>query len=135
MHILIVYGSTEGYTRDLCQFVSRALTGVGNVVTVCDAASGVAGINLSSFDVIFLAASLHVGRYQPSLVQFARSNQEFLNRTAPAFISVSLSAAGENPEDWEGLEQCLARFLHETRWMPKSVYQAEGAIRFSQYDF
>jgi menaquinone-dependent protoporphyrinogen oxidase len=69
------------------------------------------------------------------LVQFARSNHEFLNTAATAFISVSLSAAGENPDDWEGLEQCLARFLHETRWMPKSVYQAEGAIRYSHYDF
>jgi len=135
MRILIVYGSTEGHTGDLCQFVSLALTGVGDDVTVCDAASGMAGIDLSSFDVIFLAASLHIGRYQPALVQFARSNHEFLNRAETAFISVSLSAAGENPDDWDGLEQCLARFLHETRWMPKSVYQAEGAIRFSHYDF
>jgi menaquinone-dependent protoporphyrinogen oxidase len=135
MRILIVYGSTEGHTRDLCRVLSQALTAAGDDVTVCDAESGMAGVVVSSFDVIFLAASLHVGQYQPALVQFARSNHEFLNGAATAFISVSLSAAGENPDDWEGLEQCLARFLHETRWMPKSVYQAEGAIRYSQYDF
>jgi len=135
MRILIVYGSTEGHTRHLCQFLARALIGAGDDVTVYDAASGMAGLIVSSFDLIFLAASLHVGHYQAGLVQFARSNHEFLNTAATAFISVSLSAAGENPDDWEGLEQCLARFLHETRWMPKSVYQAEGAIRYSHYDF
>jgi menaquinone-dependent protoporphyrinogen oxidase len=135
MRILIVYGSTEGHTRDLSQFVARGLTDVGDEVAVCDAASGIAHLTPGSFDTVFLAASLHVGHYQAALVQFARSNHEFLNRVATAFVSVSLSAAGENPDDWEGLEQCLARFLHETRWMPKSVYQAEGAIRYSQYDF
>lgn len=40
-----------------------------------------------------------------------------------------------NPDDWEGLEQCLARFEHETLWTPKAVHQAAGAIRYSQYDF
>ena len=41
-----------------------------------------------------------------------------LNSGNSGFISVSLSAAGENPDDWEGLEQCLARFEHETLWTP-----------------
>ena len=88
-----------------------------------------------SFDVIFLTASLHVGHYQSGVVQFARENQETLNKGATAFISESLSAAGQNPDDWEGLEQCLARFLNETKWAPKSVHQAAGAIRYSHYDF
>jgi menaquinone-dependent protoporphyrinogen oxidase len=52
-----------------------------------------------------------------------------------AFISVSLSAAGENPDDWEGLETCVARFLHEASWRPKAIHHAAGAIRYSQYDF
>ncbi len=135
MRILIVFGSTEGHTRDLCHFVARCLTDAGDDIAVRDATSECDGLDLHSFDAIVLAASLHVGHYQPALVQFARTNHEILNGAMTAFISVSLSAAGENPEDWEGLEQCLARFLHETMWLPKSVYQAEGAIRYSQYDF
>jgi menaquinone-dependent protoporphyrinogen oxidase len=86
-------------------------------------------------DVAFLAASLHVGRYQTALVEFARAHHETLNAMASDFISVSLSAAGENPDDWEGLEQCVARLFNETRWKPKPIHHAAGAIRYSQYDF
>lgn len=46
-----------------------------------------------------------------------------------------MSAAGENPDDWEGLEQCLARFEHETLWRPRAVHHAAGAILYSQYGF
>jgi len=135
MRILIVYGSTEGHTAELSRFVARCLTDLGDEVTTRDAASESPTFDLQSFDVIFLAASLHVGHYQSAVVQFARENHEALNHAVTAFISVSLSAAGENPDDWEGLEQCLARFLHETMWTPKSVHQAAGAIRYSHYDF
>ena len=133
MRILILYGSTEGHTAELSRFVGRCLADLGDDVTTRDAATHT--FDLQSFDVIFLAASLHVGHYQSAVVQFARENHEALNHAVTAFISVSLSAAGENPDDWEGLEQCLARFLHETMWTPKSVHQAAGAIRYSHYDF
>ncbi len=104
-------------------------------MTLIDAATDAFDGEFSSFDFVLLAASLHVGRYQPALVQFARKYHAALNATSSAFISVSLSAAGENPGDWERLEQCLARFLHETMWDPKAVHHAAGAIRYSQYDF
>ena len=82
-----------------------------------------------------LAASIHLGRYQGAVVNFTRANHEALSARASAFISVSLAAAGENPDDWEGLEECLARFEHETSWTPRAVHHAAGAIRYSQYDF
>jgi len=85
--------------------------------------------------VVFLAASLHVGRYQPTLAAFARRHHERLNAVRSAFISVSLSAAGETPHDWEGVEQCVARFEQETAWTPVAIHHAAGAIRYSQYDF
>lgn len=89
----------------------------------------------SPYDVAILAASLHVGRYQPLLMAYARAHHDLLNRARSAFVSVSLSAAGHNPHDWEGVEQCLARFEHETRWTPSAVHHAGGAIRYSQCDF
>ena len=85
--------------------------------------------------MVFLAASLHVGRYQPTLAAFARRHHERLNAVRSAFISVSLSAAGETPHDWEGVEQCVARFEQETAWTPVAIHHAAGAIRYSQYDF
>lgn len=89
----------------------------------------------AAYDAAILAASLHVGHYQAPLVHYARTHHATLNRMRSAFVSVSLSAAGANPDDWEGVEQCVTRFQHETLWIPKAVHHAAGAIRYSQYDF
>lgn len=135
MHFLIVYGTTEGHTRDVCHFVARCLRETGHTATVEEAGLDPRYPRPEDYDAVLLAASLHVGRYQPQLVRFAQEHHESLNRLPTAFISVSLSAAGVSPEDWEGLRECLGRFNEETHWTPGAVHQAGGAILNSQYDF
>jgi menaquinone-dependent protoporphyrinogen oxidase len=135
MRILILYGSTEGHTRDLSAFVAKVLREDGQEVIVRDSAAKEPPPDPSTYDLIFLASSLHVGRYQAALMEFARTHHETLNAMPSAFISVSLSAAGENPDDWEGLQECVGRFVRETMWTPKAIHHAAGAIRNSQYDF
>jgi menaquinone-dependent protoporphyrinogen oxidase len=51
------------------------------------------------------------------------------------FLSVSLSAAGKDAGDWEGLGVCVERFVRETGWTPARVEHVAGAFRFSEYDF
>lgn len=135
MRILIIYGTTEGHTRELCNFMAARLREAGLPATVEEAGQDPEHPDPSPYDVVILAASLHVGRYQALLIAYARAHHALLNTTRSAFVSVSLSAAGQNPEDWEGIEQCLARFQNETRWTPSAVHHAGGAIRYSQYDF
>src|ERR1051326_6227393 len=95
MRILIVYGSTEGHTRDLSAFVCNVLQEDGQEVIVRDSAAKEPPPDPNTYDVVFLAASLHVGRYQAALMEFARAHHETLNAMPSAFISVSLSAAGD----------------------------------------
>src|SRR3569832_2887432 len=99
MRILIVFGSTEGHTRDLSTFVTNYLREEGHEVIVRDSAPHGGAPDPCTYDVAFLAGSLHVGRYQAALVQYTRGYHESLNAMPSAFISVSLSAAGENPDD------------------------------------
>lgn len=133
MRVLIVYGTTEGHTRQLCEFVAGRLREHDHEPILADATKGPP--DPAGFDAALLAASLHIGRYQAALVHFARRRHEALNAMPSGFISVSLSAAGENPDDWAGLGECLDRFRQETLWAPRAVHQAAGAIRYSQYDF
>jgi menaquinone-dependent protoporphyrinogen oxidase len=133
MRVLIVYGTTEGHTRHLADFAAECLRHDGNQAHTVEA--GHPGAEPEDFDAVIVAASLHVGRYQPSVVEYARAHHERLGRIPSAFISVSLSAAGENPDDWEGLDECVARFRNETLWTPAAVHHAAGAIRYSRYDF
>jgi menaquinone-dependent protoporphyrinogen oxidase len=135
MRILIVYATTEGHTRDLCHELMRALDHDGGHVALEAAPPAPPYPDPTAYDVVFVAGSLHIGRYQSNLIRFAQNRRDALAATPSAFISVSLSAAGHNPDDWEGLEACLARFEHETGWTPSAVHQAAGAIRYSHYDF
>lgn len=135
MRVLIVYGTTEGHTREICNYAARQLRDRGFSCVVEEAGRDPRHPDPTPYDVVLLAASLHVCRFQPQLVAYARTQHEQLNRKRAAFISVSLSAAGENVEDWEGLEQCVVKFAQETLWTPAAVHHAGGAIRYSQYDF
>jgi len=51
------------------------------------------------------------------------------------FISVSLSAAGTDPEDLKGIADCADRFKADTNWTTAPVHQVAGAFRFTEYDF
>lgn len=95
MHFLIVYGSTEGHTRELAHFAAQRLREHGHQAAVEEATDKAGGADPRAYDGTILAASVHVGRYQPVLVRFAREHHEALNAVRSAFISVSLSAAGE----------------------------------------
>lgn len=135
MRVLIVYGTTEGHTRELCNFAAGVLRERGCRVTTEGAGADPSHPDPAAYDAILLAASLHVGRYQAPLVHYAQVHHARLNAMPSAFLSVSLSAAGESPEDWAGVEECLSTFEAETGWTPGRVHQAAGAIRYSQYDF
>lgn len=132
MNILIVFGTTEGHTLHLCEYIRDFLREAGDAVTLVEASRAPGP---DRFDVCFLAGSLHVGGYQAELVDYVRARQNELASKPAAFLSVSLSAAGASPSDWDGLQECVAKFEHATHWRPTEVHHVAGAIRYSRYDF
>lgn len=134
MRILLVYGTTEGHTRKLARFAAGRLESDACDVTLCDATDAVPA-DLAAYDAAVVFASLHMGRYQASVIHFAHAAYAPLNAKPSAFVSVSLAAAGDDPHDLAGLDECLARFKAATLWNPRWVHQAAGAILFSEYDF
>ena len=132
MRILIVFATTEGHTSKLVRFVAARLVGAGHQVQACDVGQSDPP-NPAEFEAVLLAGSIHIGRYQERLISFARSHHAALNAMPTAFLSVSLSAAGDNPGDWAGLRNCVRRLEQETAWRPGAVHHAAGAMPFSAY--
>jgi menaquinone-dependent protoporphyrinogen oxidase len=134
MRVFILFSTTEGHARKLAQFAAARLTKLGHEVCIYDAArpnrSDIAG-----FDAALLTASVHRGHYQRSFAAFARKYHDALNAIPTAFISVSLSAAGDNPADLAGLRACIERLRRDTAWHPGAVHHAAGAMLFSAYGF
>jgi menaquinone-dependent protoporphyrinogen oxidase len=134
MRILIAYATTDGQTRKIARFAADHLTDLGPSVELLNL-SDAEGLELARFGAVVLSGSLHAGGYQKVLTGFAKSNAPALNAMPTLFLPVSLSAAGDDAEDWKGLTACLDAFLAETGWHPARIQHIAGAFRFTEYDF
>jgi len=133
--ILILYGTTEGQTNKIARFLADRLRARGSEVQVLNALDVQDDLDLSTFDGVILAASLHTGRYQAAVEHFAQTHHEWLNAMLSAFVSVSLSAAGDDEDDVHGLARCVDELQRTTGWKPRFVHHAAGAFRYTQYSF
>jgi menaquinone-dependent protoporphyrinogen oxidase len=134
MRILIVYATTEGQTRKVARHVLDRLAGAGHAVELI-AAEEARGLDAAGCDAAVVAGSVHGGRYQKELVAWAKAEAPQLARVPTLFLSISLTAADKDPQEWDGLRGCVARFADETGWTPGRVEHVAGAFRFSEYDF
>ncbi len=133
MKLMIVYGSTEGQTRKICEFLRDESEKAGHSPALFDAM--VTPPDPAEFDAVLVAASLHGGKYQVTVKDFVQKYHRSLNQMNSGFISVSLTAATDEPESWKELKQHTEDFLIETGWKPNFVEQVAGALRYTQYDY
>lgn len=133
MKILVAYASTDGQTRKICRVAADWLVDQATAVELLPLADA-DDIDLTRFDAVLLAASVHGGRYQKALTEFCANRADTLSALPSLFLSVSLAAAGHEAEDWQGLEKILADFTSATGWTPNRVEQLAGAYKPSEYD-
>jgi menaquinone-dependent protoporphyrinogen oxidase len=133
--VLILYGTHEGQTRKIATFVADRLENKGLSTVSMDASDLGADAELPSFDAAIVAASLHAGGFQRSVARAVEKNAAAIGAKPNVFLSVSLSAAGNDEDDWRGLEKCLEQFFAEAGWRPQRVEHAAGAFRYTKYDF
>ncbi len=133
MKILVLYATTEGQTRKIAEAVASQFQ--GDDMTLVDVVDAPDNLNPVQFDAAVIAASVHMHKYQSAITRFARDHHADLNQMPSLFISVSLSAAGDDPDDLRGVAECVEKFKAETSWNPQQTLQVAGAFRFTKYDF
>lgn len=134
MRILITYATTEGQTRRIARHVASRLIEAGHSVEML-AAADAGELNLPLFDAAILAGSVHLGKVQPVLGDFASAHAQTLNAMPTLFLLVSLAVAGGKPEDMAELDRIAGDFAAGAGWTPGQVEHVAGAFRFGQYDF
>ena len=134
MKIAIIYASTEGQTRKIAHHVNETLEGEGHDVTLRHATDA-NDLRLAEYDGVILAASVHAGRFQTELVDFAKGRTSALNAVNSLFLPVSLGAAGDDETEWNALRQYVRTLAADTGWSPDRVEHVAGAFRFKEYDF
>ncbi len=154
MKILLLYGTTQGQTRKIMRHIADRLAAQNHSVELvpADQATGLGtdrttdrtsdrtadrtgGLDPTRFDAAILAGSLHAGRYQSELLKVTHAMAPALNRLPGLFLSVSLTAAGDEPAERAELERLARGFLTDTGWDALQIAQVAGALRFSAYGF
>ena len=134
MNILILYATTEGQTEKIAAAIAGHVRAAGHELALANITE-VDDVDLAAHDAAILGASVHMGRYQASLVHFIHDHVAALNNCPSAFVSVSLSAASDEADERAEIEAIAGRLFDETRWRPDHVHHAAGAFRFTRYDF
>ncbi len=133
MKILIAFASTEGQTHKISEWISAHTAAAGHQTRLYDSTSLADVPRLDGFDAVIVAASVHEGGHQTSIVNFATAHRVPLSGKATAFISVSLAAAMDDGAADAGAY--VSRFTDATQWTPGRVLLLGGALRYSQYDY
>lgn len=133
MKLIIVYGSTEGQTRKICEYLREKAVDDGHEVTVVDSTGP--DVDPSSFDAALIGASLHAEKYQSSVKHYVQEHYQVLNKMPTGFLSVSLAAIHDDPESQKELADITESFLDKTGWNPTFVEQVAGALRYTKYNF
>lgn len=133
MNFLIVYGTSEGHTRKICEHIAERLTAGGHSAALRDSAKPLADVKPADFDAVIVAGSVHQKQHHEALKLFAAAHREQLAEMPTFFISVSLSAAFERGRD--EAESYVTEFVNQTGWSPGHSLVVAGALRFSEYDY
>lgn len=130
-HILLVYSTVDGHTRDICRRVSETLATGGNSVTVADV-NDVTPSVLADCDKVVVGASIRYGKYRPGLVAFVKEHAEELNARPGAFFTVNL-VARKPGRDTPETNPYVDKLLAETTWEPEETAVFAGKLDYPRY--
>lgn len=130
--ILVGYGSTDGHTVRVAERIAHTLGGRGFDVRLQDLRE-VPEPGVAPFDGVVLGGSVHMGRHQRFVRDFARRYREALEKLPTAFFSVSMAATERSVEDRLEAEGYVQRFMEETGWRPSRVDTFAGALPYTRY--
>jgi menaquinone-dependent protoporphyrinogen oxidase len=128
--ILISYGTTEGHTARIAEFIADAIRGRGHDAEALDLKRAQAGL-LDGYDAVILGGSIHMGKHGEYLRDFVLKNRDALERLPSAFFSVSLAAHG----DLANAQAYVENFEQETGWRPAQIGLFGGALPYRKYGF
>ncbi len=133
--ILVVYGTTEGHTRKIAEFIGERLRSRGHVARVVDSASSEARQVQPVYEGVVMGGSLHQGKHQSALAHFIRENAAWINGLPNAFFSVSLSMASSSAQEQQEARALAQQFVDETGLNAGLVHCVAGALLYTKYDY
>jgi menaquinone-dependent protoporphyrinogen oxidase len=129
--ILIVYSTTDGQTRKICERLRALIEQQSHrvaLVAVAEAADG----DLAAYDKIVVGASIRYGRHRRQAVDFMQRNAALLNSKPGAFFSVNV-VARKPDKNQPHTNPYVRKLLRRLAWRPGQAAVFAGKIDYPRY--
>jgi len=131
--ILILYASTDGHTKKICNRLQQVIEQLGHQVTLVPI-DNEAQVDLQAFDKIVIGASIRYGKHSQKITDFINRNKQLLDSKPNAFFSVNIVA--RKPEkNQPDTNPYLRKFLKKITWRPKEIAVFAGKLDYPKYSF
>ena len=132
MNLLIIYSSTDGQTKKICEKIINNLKNSNNVELV--SLDQAMNLDLSKFNKIVIGASIRYGRHSGDLYKFIKFNKDILEQKETAFFSVNVVARKIEKSDPE-TNPYIKKFLKISNWKPDKIAVFAGKVDYPKYRF
>tara|TARA_B100001121_G_scaffold208407_1_gene182359 strand:+ start:22 stop:549 length:528 start_codon:yes stop_codon:yes gene_type:complete len=129
---LIIYSSTDGHTKIICERIKNFLTD-GNLVELISLEDS-KKVNLSNFEKIIIGASIRYGKHSKELYKFINLNKNILDQKKSAFFSVNVVARKPEKNTAE-TNPYINKFLKISKWKPNKISVFAGKVDYPNYNF
>ena len=131
--ILILYSSTDGHTRKICNRLRQVIEQGAHQVTLVSVKDE-PHVDLQPFDKIVIGASIRYGKHSAQIVHFINSNAQLLDSKSNAFFSVNIVARKPEKNRPE-TNPYMRKFLTQISWRPRELAVFAGKIDYPRYSF
>ena len=132
MDYLIIYSSTDGQTKKICETIKENLSS-GNKFKLISL-DEVLNFNLEKCEKIIIGASIRYGRHNKKVLDFIIKNKNILDLKRTAFFSVNVVARKKEKSTPETNPYVL-NFLKKTNWKPNKLSVFAGKVDYPNYNF
>ncbi len=131
MKSLIIYSSTDGQTKKICEVIRENFNNKEfvEILPLEDAFH----LNINNYDQIILGASIRYGNYKSNLFKFIKYNIKILETKKNAFFSVNV-VARKNEKNTPDTNPYIKKFLKKTNWRPKKIEVFAGKVDYPNYN-
>jgi menaquinone-dependent protoporphyrinogen oxidase len=133
--VLVVYGSKEGQTKNIAQFIARELESRKHKVDLLNTNKVPQELSIQSYDGVIAGAPLHLSNYPRHFRKFVSKYSGVLSLVQTSFFTVCLGVLENSKKTDADLKHIAEKLFIHSRWLPTKHETFAGAIRFSQYNW
>jgi len=131
-NILIIYSTTNGHTKIICERIKNFLIDGNSVELV--SLENAKKVDLYGFEKIIIGASIRYGRHSKELYKFINLNKNILDQKKNAFFSVNV-VARKTEKNSVATNPYINKFLKKSKWKPNKISVFAGKVDYPNYNF